>query len=360
MANTKITALGIDNMNINYINEMMRWHFSESTGSPFWLEILGRMDFDPIERIHKYEDLKLFDDISLGLSTISADQLVPRGLKHNQDFSVYESGGTTGIPKFFTVYDEWLDELLDWRVSPYLNQDQSLRGNSLSMVPSGPHMVGEINKLRAKKLGGMNFTIDIDPRWVTKMVRNKNHLAIKEYKKHIISQAKHILKNQNIKYISCTPSLLSELFSCSLCTEIINKNVRHINLGGLEINLDEIKFVKEQIAPNVEFSAVYGSTSKLGFSCSDLIKNDSKTIRYRSFFPYITYDVIDCVSGQSVDDNERGQVVVSHISKYAFFPRIIERDTAIKHANSNAFGCDLSDVENITASKQKTSQEGVY
>lgn len=46
------------------------------------------------------------------------------------------------------------------------------------------------------------------------------------------------------------------------------------------------------------------------------------------YSPYITFSVVDPTSGRAVPYDERGQVVMNHVSKNALLPNNLERDTA--------------------------------
>ena len=43
-----------------WLRRMMRWHFSEETASPFWLEKRQDLCFNPLEDIHTLKDMELF------------------------------------------------------------------------------------------------------------------------------------------------------------------------------------------------------------------------------------------------------------------------------------------------------------
>ena len=38
----------------------VHWHFSEETGSPFWLEKKAELKFDPLTDVKSFDDLKKF------------------------------------------------------------------------------------------------------------------------------------------------------------------------------------------------------------------------------------------------------------------------------------------------------------
>ena len=99
---------------------MVAWHFNPETGCPFWLEFAGRLDFDPREKVHGYDDLKLlghFQDEWLRGGPVR--RWLPRGLEGEPLFA-FETGGSTGLPKtrinirdFQIDYEIFGDNLLE-------------------------------------------------------------------------------------------------------------------------------------------------------------------------------------------------------------------------------------------------------
>ena len=86
--------------------ETVHWHFSESTGSPFWLEKKAELNFDPLKEIKSFEDLKkfpLFEDDWLRGGPVR--RWIPKGLADKPAY-VFETGGTTGTPRSRVVMGE--------------------------------------------------------------------------------------------------------------------------------------------------------------------------------------------------------------------------------------------------------------
>ncbi|WP_119343963.1 phenazine antibiotic biosynthesis protein [Facilibium subflavum] len=343
-----------------FVQSIIKWHFSEETGSDFWLSMRKELNFNPINEIKSFNDLRKFPDISKCLRTVPIQKLLPRGLKDNHNVSVYESGGTTGMPKYVAVYDEWLKTLIDWRISSYKNRPGRPSGNTLAAVPSGPHIIGTINKIRAQKLGGLCFTIDIDPRWVKRSISEGDMACVRRYHSHLADQIQNTLFNHDIRFLVTTPPVLRELVKRKELVAQMNRSLAHITLGGTEICIDEVKFIASEILTECEFSASYGSTSKLGMSRSLLIKTDSVRVEYDSFTPFITYDVVSRDTLDTVEYEQRGVIVVSHLSRYAFYPRIIERDTAIRLAGYGQVGDRLADIVPEATFGGRKVIEGVY
>ncbi len=79
--------------------ETVQWHFHESTGCPFWLERAKSLKFNPFKEIKTFDDIKkfdLFEDEWLRGGPVR--RWVPKALA-DKPIYVFETGGTTGIPK---------------------------------------------------------------------------------------------------------------------------------------------------------------------------------------------------------------------------------------------------------------------
>lgn len=345
----------------NFVQALMRWHFSKETGSPFWLGMREQLNFDPIKDVKTINDLRQFSDISHCLRQEPVANLMPQGLPADLHPQVYESGGTTGAPKYVVAYDAWIKALISWRMSGYQHRPGRPSGNTLAAIPTGPHIVGAINKERAVRLGGMFFAIDIDPRWVKRSLSEGDTVTVRKYTHHLVDQVQNTLINQDIRFLVTTPPVLRELLKRPEVVLQMKQSLAQITLGGTELNLDEIKFIASEILPDCEFSASYGSTSALGVSRSLLITSESKQVIYDSFSPFITYDVVDSITAQTVEYGERGNVIVTHLSPWAFYPRVAERDTAIRLPGISGFAGDrLADIEPLKTSEGRKVIEGVY
>ncbi len=82
-----------------HVREMVAFHFSDETGSPFWLDFKKKLDFDPRDRIRGFADLSclgFFQDEWLRCREPRV--FVPKAFK-DKPIYVFETGGSTGIPK---------------------------------------------------------------------------------------------------------------------------------------------------------------------------------------------------------------------------------------------------------------------
>ena len=91
--------------------EAVRLHFDPELGAPFWLEKAKGYDFDPLSDVNCFDDLKkfpLFEDDWLRGGPV--DRFLPKKFHSEQPRYVFETGGTTGIPKSrCVVRDHWID-----------------------------------------------------------------------------------------------------------------------------------------------------------------------------------------------------------------------------------------------------------
>ena len=206
----------------------------------------------------------------------------------------------------------------------------------------------------------MCFTVDIDPRWVKLAAVQQNNTVRSLYSEHLIHQMSSIILNQDITFLVTTPPILDMLLSQENIVERLRQTLSHITLGGTAINIDTIRYAKSEILPECNFSASYGSTSGLGESHSGILDSTTESITYNSFAPYITYRVVDN-QGKSVSDGERGQIVLSHLSLYAFYPNIYERDSAILSGVTDyGAGAIITDVLPTQNVNGISIIEGVY
>src|SRR5690348_16594785 len=82
-----------------HVREIVEWHFNPATGSPFWLEKARTLGFDPRKEVYCFEDLRKFPEFEdEWLRGGPIQRWIPQGLKGKPVY-VFETGGTTGIPK---------------------------------------------------------------------------------------------------------------------------------------------------------------------------------------------------------------------------------------------------------------------
>jgi len=171
-----------------WTREVVEWHFNPDTGSPFWLERAKTLDFDPRREIRSYQDLDrfgLFQDEWLRGGPIT--RWVPKGYAGKPVYT-FETGGSTGVPKSRINIDDFR---IDYEYfSSTLPDEFFPKGSDWIMVgPTGPRRLRLGVEHLAQHRGGICFCVDLDPRWVIKLLKLGQAQEAERYKQHVVEQA---------------------------------------------------------------------------------------------------------------------------------------------------------------------------
>jgi phenylacetate-coenzyme A ligase PaaK-like adenylate-forming protein len=315
--------------------EIVQWHFHESTGCPFWLEKKKELNFDPLTEVKEYDDIKkfpLFEDEWLRGGPIR--RWVPKAYE-NEPIYVFETGGTTGIPKSrMVVRDHWIDYEM---FSDTLPDKYFPKGaNWLMLGPSGPRRLRLAVEHLCQYRGGICFCIDLDPRWVVKLIKKGWMEHLEEYKKHTIDQAITVLTaGHDIKCMFATPKLLD-----SLCVALEDRGtslkeigVTGIFSGGTEFTPQWTRYAVEELLggppeeSGIYMTPTYGNTL-MGLACSKPVTaEENYKISYYAPQPRAVTEVVkfdDC--NEVVPYGETGRVKLTTLTKEFFVPGFLERD----------------------------------
>jgi hypothetical protein len=332
------------------VREVVRWHFDPETGTPFWLERAKSFKFNPLKDVQGFDDLKLFgffeDEWLRGAPGLDIRRWVPRGLAGKPVF-VFETGGTTGIPKSRIVVE---DHRIDYeQMSATLPDEYFPRGSHWLMLgPSGPRRLRLSVEHLAQFRGGISFCVDLDPRWVVKLIKERRIDEANRYKDHCMEQAITILAaGHNIKCMFTTPKLLEALDAKlrSGALEELRRKIGHpvpegslrsipdcgitgIFSGGTEFTPQFTRFAMEEILENRAYmTPTYGNTL-MGLACSKPVgPDDGYKITYYAPQPRAAIQVVDPKDyDRVVEYGETGRVLLTTLTKEFFVPRFPERD----------------------------------
>jgi hypothetical protein len=310
--------------------ENVHWHFSEATGSPYWLEKAKSLNFDPLKEVKCFEDLKkfpLFEDDELRGGPVQ--RWIPKGLAGKPAY-VFETGGTTGIPKSRVVIeDHWIDYEL---FSHTLPDEHFPKGsNWLMLGPSGPRRLRLAVEHLAQYRGGICFCVDLDPRWVIKLLKKGKIKEAEDYKEHVIDQAMTVLSaGHDIKCAFMTPKLL-EALAMRLINEgssIAEAGIKGIFGGGTEFSPQWYRTCCEELlGPDVFMTPTYGNTL-MGLACSKPFDPaDNYKITYHAPEPRAVIEVVEFKDyNQVVGYGQTGRVKLYTMTKELFIPGFMERD----------------------------------
>ncbi|MEM6793013.1 MAG: hypothetical protein AAF725_03475 [Acidobacteriota bacterium] len=307
-----------------HVRDMVRWHFSEETGCPFWLERKKTFDFDPLRDVRGFDDLKLFGHFEdEWLRGGPARRWVPKGLA-DQPVYIFETGGTTGVPKSrINMHDFEIDYELFGDGLDDLNFPKG--SDWLMLGPTGPRRLRLAIEHLAHYRGGIAFHVDLDPRWVKQLVKRKRFDELEQYKEHISAQALKVLRAHEIKCLFTTPKLLEHLAGK---VDLVKQGITGIFCGGTEMNAEFHRFACEELAPGAEFIPVYGNTL-MGLARAKPFDPEvgDYTISYYPPQPRALFEIVDPDNlDQVVPYGATGRVLLTTLTKEFFMPRFAERD----------------------------------
>ncbi|MGO9929397.1 MAG: AMP-binding protein [Mycobacterium sp.] len=342
-----------------YLRAAIAWHFGEDTGSPFWLRTAQTLDFNPMTDVNTFADLGLFPNLVNELRGVPVEDLIPRGYGSPAPLpQIFESGGTTGAPKRTVQMPDWVAQIVEWQTEDFATGGFVRDHGFLCLMPSGPHGVGYFSRLVSERLGSVFHPIDIDPRWVKKVAARNAATEVAAYVDHVLDQAVHILRTQNVANLHTTPPLLEAIARNDHVVELVNKKIRYLLLSGAHVDADTLDLLRE-IFPATTITMAFGSTMVLSQAVTRTTDDGSFVFDPRT--PYVAFWVVDPDTGERVPYGRQGQVVMNHISRGMFIPNNLERDLAIRLPGPAGQSSDsVSEVRPVTTFEGEAVIEGVY
>jgi hypothetical protein len=233
--------------------------------------------------------------------------------------------------------------------------------NWLAITPSGPHIIGALCARLSASRGGINFTVDLDPRWVKKLIAAGKAEEADAYAEHLVDQAGFVLRTQRVGALMTTPPILERLSRHDDLVKLINDKVRGIQWGGAHLDPDTRDLLRNEVFPQTRLCGTYGSTMVLGGAVERAGLTDDDPCIFDTHSPYITFSVVDPETLRPVGYGERGQVVMNHISKGMLLPNNLERDNATRvQPPPGAMGDSVADVTPVETFDNEAVIEGVY
>lgn len=344
-----------------HVRETVAWHFDPQTGSPFWLDWAASRGIDPRREVHRYDDLALFghfeDDWLRGGPV---RRWIPRGFAGRPAY-VCETGGSTGVPKSRVNVEDFQ---LDYeRYSEELSESGFPRGADWLMLgPTGPRRLRLAVEHLAQHRGGICFHVDLDPRWVNKLVKHGRHRELEEYKAHVIEQGLTILKAHEIRCLFTTPKLLE-----ALCERVslVKLGIRGIFCGGTEMNAQFHRFAREELVPGIDFVPTYGNTL-MGLACPKPFDPAAPfagryAITYYPPSPRAVFELVDPEDPErAVEYGQTGRVMLTTLTRDFFMPRFLERDEGERAEPIERYPWDGVTNLRLFAALQDSVVVGVY
>jgi phenylacetate-coenzyme A ligase PaaK-like adenylate-forming protein len=318
-----------------WVREVVAWHFDPATGSPFWLDFAKKLDWDPRREIKNFDDLKrfgLFEDEWLRGGPVQ--RWVPKGLAGKPVY-VFETGGTTGVPKTRINIDDFRT---DYELFSNTLPDEHFPrgGNWLMLGPSGPRRLRLGVEHLTQVRGGICFCVDLDPRWVIKLIKKGWMEHLQAYKDHVIDQAVTILQaGHDIRCMFTTPKLLESLALRleSMGTSIRKMGITGIFSGGTEFTPQWNRFAQEELLDGAFMTPTYGNTLMGLASSAPSGPFNNYKIAYYPPQPRAVIEVVDFKdSDKVVTYGQTGRVKLTTLTKEFFMPGFLERDEGEREA----------------------------
>lgn len=347
-----------------HVREIVNWHFDPRSGCPFWLDFAARLGWDPRTHIQSYADLdKLppFQDEWLRGGPVR--RWVPRAYA-GRPVTTFETGGTTGVPKsrinvedYRTDYELFSTTLDDGFFPP--------GADWLMLGPSGPRRLRLAIEHLAQHRGGIAFGVDLDPRWVTKLIKSGRMDLMHEYKEHVVGQGLTILRaHPNVRCLFTTPKLLEALAEK---ISLVKAGITGVFCGGTSMTAQFYRFAAEELLEGgpawwqpgrkkIDFVPTYGNTLMGLATHKPFDPADNYSVIYHPPLPRAVIEVVDPQSTEDadvwhvpprgrtagdpgangvrhrvVDYGAVGRVRLTTLTREFFMPRFLERDEAVRH-----------------------------
>ncbi|MEM9696035.1 MAG: hypothetical protein AAGA56_26060 [Myxococcota bacterium] len=342
-----------------HVVEIVKWHFSEDTGTPYWLDWAKSAGWNPADEVKSFEDLMRFDHFDGELlRTLPHEQFVPNAFK-GRPFLIFETGGTTGMPKQRIQWDDYKHDYEQF--SDTLSDEKFPRGAYWLMVgPTGPRRLRLAIEHLANHRGCSCYFVDLDPRWVKKVISKGDSAQAKAYMEHVIDQALLILeKRENIQALFTTPKLLEAL---SEKVSIPETGIKGVFCGGTEMSPQYTRFLVEEVLENeTELVPTYGNTL-MGLACHKPFEpDDDFSITYHAPQPRAALRVVNPDKPEeTVGYDEWGRVELTTLTKEFFMPRFLERDEAKRRPPCAKYPWDGVAEVRPFREMQEVIVEGVY
>jgi phenylacetate-coenzyme A ligase PaaK-like adenylate-forming protein len=341
-----------------HVREIVQWHFSPETGSPFWLDWAKKSGWNPAAEVTCFGSLEKFPHFQdEWLRDLQPEVWVPQKMK-GRPFNIFETGGTTGMPKQRIGWDDYKVDYEEF--SAKLSDSHFPPGGAWLMVgPTGPRRLRLAIEHLANFRGSSCYFIDLDPRFVKRVLAAKQFEVARDYMDHVVNQAVNILKHRKVSGLFTTPKLLEALGDK---IDLWEAGIRGVFCGGTTMAPQYVRYIVEEVLEGrIGFYPTYGNTL-MGLAASvPLRPEDNFSITYYAPQPRAVLRVVDPNNTTKlVEYGQWGRVELTTLTREFFMPRFLERDEAIRREPRGPYAWDgVAEVRPFGA-MEKNIVEGVY
>jgi hypothetical protein len=201
--------------------------------------------------------------------------------------------------------------------------------------------------------------VDLDPRWVKKVIGDKKLDQARAYMDHVVDQAVILLRHRKISALFTTPKLLEALGEK---LDLYEAGIRGVFCGGTTMAPQYVRFIMEEVLEGrIGFYPTYGNTLMGLAASAPLRPEDNYSITYYAPQPRAVLRVVNPnQTAQVVDYDTWGRVELTTLTRELFLPRFLERDEALRRKPREPYPWDgVAEVRPFGA-MEKTIIEGVY
>jgi acyl-coenzyme A synthetase/AMP-(fatty) acid ligase len=225
--------------------------------------------------------------------------------------------------------------------------------------PTGPRRLRLAIEHLANERGCSCYFVDLDPRWVKRLIASKQFDQARAYMDHAVDQALTILKHRKVSALFTTPKLLEALAERK---DLIKAGIKGVFCGGTTMDKQYARFLVEEVCEGgkIGFVPTYGNTLMGLARHHPFGPENDYSIAYYAPQPRAVLRVINPETNQTVDYDDWGRVELTTLTKEFFMPRFLERDEALRKKPWEEAPWDgVAEVRPFGA-MEKNIVEGVY
>jgi hypothetical protein len=206
--------------------------------------------------------------------------------------------------------------------------------------PTGPRRLRLAVEHLCQHRGGICYMVDMDPRWVVKVIKKGRRDVLQEYLDHVINQGLTLLRaHDTIRCLFTTPKLLE-----ALCERVslARLGITGVFCGGTQLTAQFHRFAREELLEGrIDFVPTYGNTL-MGLAChKPFDPADNYSVIYHPPLPRAMIEVVDANHPKCVVEyGELGRVRLTTLTKEFFMPRFLERDEAVRRPPCDVYPWD--------------------
>ena len=305
----------------DWTRQVLRRHFDPDTGSPYWLGRRETLDFDPLS-LDGYADLVRFGPFPRP-DLVDGDplDLVPLSTPRPLNGRVWESGDGERLyygPAMLAhraAYRTWS-----------LTRAGFVPGRTwLHAAPSGPHVTGEDAWEISTGFGSRAFAVDMDPRWVKRLLAAGRYQDAEAYTAHVVDQIADVLGPQRVEYLNTTPAVFQALIRGH---PHLVAGLDGVHLSGAPITAKTLGDFVEALDGGICLTSYHNT---FGDCVSVPLPTADAALLYVPSYPQVTGAVVAKDDWSvPVAHGQIGQIRLTVLHEDLFLPNVLQRDQAIR------------------------------